>query len=172
MKMKIEHDIIVVLLCIIGCLVVMMLTGCSTVYKQRGDDCLNYAVAKAIQMDTGCKMTHAEVKAFEPRKHLGRMVVGTDALRQAEMPVICIIPLYDGNPEFEMYGVYRQRGGFAGNHAMLCVGWKDGRFEFANSWGGTWGVGGHCFISDEKIPAVFGWEYNDIVESEETRRKI
>lgn len=44
-----------------------------------------------------------------------------------------------------------------GGHAMLCVGYDDAtqRVTVRNSWGETWGLGGHCFIPYLMISSWF-----------------
>jgi hypothetical protein len=46
-------------------------------------------------------------------------------------------------------GVVRPTGAVAGGHCYLLLGYDPGRdmFEFDNSWGASWGVNGHFFMS-------------------------
>jgi len=42
-----------------------------------------------------------------------------------------------------------------GGHAMLVVGWDPGRgFEMRNSWGESWGSGGHCYFPEAYLSNV------------------
>lgn len=53
-----------------------------------------------------------------------------------------------------------------GGHAMLCVGYDDTqqRLIVRNSWGQSWGLGGHCFIPYSMVPAWFeAWTASPIL---------
>ena len=160
-------DVSVFLACVVGVLVVLLLTGCSSIYTQKEGECMRYAKAKCIEIKTGERVDPMTLPNHMAGWKIG---VGTSWLKETQLPVVASIPMFSQSP-FEQYGIYRRKGRMIGSHAMVCIDYKYGTFEFINSWGGMWGRGGHCYIREKDIPdVIFWWKDNDKLSGEKEKQ--
>jgi C1A family cysteine protease len=71
-----------------------------------------------------------------------------------ELPIAFGSMLYENFEKLDENGVVPlPSGNMVGGHAMLIVGYDDGKklFKVLNSWGSSWGLNGCCFMTYEHV---------------------
>lgn len=78
------------------------------------------------------------------------------ALDVAHMPIMAI-RVHENFQGWDGRGVYREPAGkYVGNHMMAAVAFRPGAICFRNSWGSSWGDGGHVWIASEFLDGLNG----------------
>jgi hypothetical protein len=80
-------------------------------------------------------------------------------------PVVVSTPWYRSWFHPRADGVLPEPDTLVGGHAIVAYGWDGRGLRLRNSWGGTWGVGGDCWMPESFVAHLNGaWKAVDAIE--------